>query len=263
MTPAQAPVEIRELVLEVAGSSGFEVGQSIGVIAPGDTAFGKKEHFRLYSIADIPEKLGGSERVKIAVKRVSYIDDYSGERYEGLASNYLCNLDVGEGLTVAGPYGTPFRLPAEKDANLILIGMGTGIAPFRAFVKLLYTREPDFKGAVRLFYGAKSGLELIYMNSELDDFTEYYDRETFEAFKALSPRPHWEDPIAWDGAIRSRGEEIWKMLLDHKTYVYVAGLEVVRDQLDKVFSSLAETPEAWKRRKAELEAGNRWVELLY
>lgn len=263
ITPPQASDEIRELVLDVEGMSGFEVGQSIGILAPGDGSFGKDEHLRLYSVADIPQKVDDGERIKIAVKRVSYIDEYSGERYDGLASHYLCDLDVGEAITVTGPYGSPYRLPKEKDANLILIGMGTGIAPFRAFVKLLYAREPDFQGAIRLFYGARSGLELIYMNSELDDFAQYYDRETFEAFKALSPRPHWEDPIAWDGAIKARGEEIWKMLLDYKTYVYVAGLEVVREQLDEVFSSIAESPEVWQRRKAELEAGHRWIELLY
>ncbi|NIV46676.1 MAG: ferredoxin-NADP reductase, partial [Gammaproteobacteria bacterium] len=59
------------------------------------------------------------------------------------------------------------------------------------------------------------------------------------AFKALSPRPHWADPIAWDQAIAERGDELWKMLGEPKTYVYVAGLEPMRDQLDTVFSELA------------------------
>lgn len=263
VTSSDAPAEVRELVLDVPGARGIEVGQSIGVIAPGEESFGNQEHLRLYSIADVPDSIEDGYRVKIAVKRVNYIDDYSGERYQGRASNFLCDLNEGSQLTVTGPYGSPFGLPLEDDANLILIGMGTGIAPFRAYVKLLYANRPNFRGAIRLFYGASSGLELFYMNDERDDFSQYLDKDTFQAFKALSPRPHFDDPIAWDGAIRERGEEIWRMLLDHKTYVYLAGQEHIRDELEKVFTEIADSPEKWQRRKAELIAGQRWVEVLY
>jgi ferredoxin--NADP+ reductase len=53
------------------------------------------------------------------------------------------------------------------------------------------------------------------------------------------------------------------MLGDPKTYVYVAGLEKMRDELDKLFAGLAGSEAKWQRRKAELMAGGRWVELLY
>ena len=39
----------------------------------------------------------------------------------------------------------------------------------------------------------------------------------------------------------ARGDELWKLLGDAKTYVYVAGLEKMRDELDKVFADLAGT----------------------
>ena len=45
--------------------------------------------------------------------------------------------------------------------------------------------------------------------------------------------------------------------------VYLAGLEEIRDQLDGVFARMAGSEEKWALRKAELEAGKRWVELLY
>jgi ferredoxin--NADP+ reductase len=101
------------------------------------------------------------------------------------------------------------------------------------------------------------------MNDKRDDFTQYYDDETFEAFKALSPRPAFADPIDWDKALEQRGDELWKKLGDPKTRVYVAGLENTLKQLDKIFAKLAGSEEKWTRRKAELKAGRRWVELLY
>ena len=265
ITPARSEEEVRELLLEVERPDfTCEIGQSVGVVAPGAAEFGKKEHFRLYSIADLPEVgPGGRPRIKLAVRRCSYIDDYSGERYPGVASNYLCDLRPGAELDLAGPFGLAFPVPEEHDANLILIGSGTGIAPFRALVKHIYRDVRDWRGLVWLLYGAKSGLELLYMNEERDDFAQYYDEETFRAFKALSPRPNWSDPIAWDQAIEERGEELWDLLGREKTYVYVAGLEKSIAGLDSVLARLAGSKEKWQQRKAELAAGKRWVELVY
>jgi ferredoxin--NADP+ reductase len=265
ITAKEAEAEVRELVLDIDRPDfPYKLGQSVGVLAPGSPDFGQEHHFRLYSVADLPASdEAGKPRIKICVRRCFYIDEYSGERYPGIASNFLCDLRAGDKLTLSGPYGLAFEVPEEHDANLILIGTGTGIAPFRAFVKHLYGEVPDWKGKVWLFYGARSGLELLYMNDKKDDFSQYYDEKTFEAFKALSPRPHWADPIAWDHAIAERGDELWQHLGAAKTYVYVAGLEKMREELDAVFTRLAGSEQKWKRRKAELQAGKRWVELLY
>jgi ferredoxin--NADP+ reductase len=265
ITPPRSEEEVRELVLEVERADlPYFPGQSVGVLAPGAPEFGKPDHFRLYSIADLLETSpSGLPRIKLAVRRCSYIDDYSGERYPGVASNYLCDLQPGADVTLAGPFGLAFPVPEEHDANLILIGSGTGIAPFRALVKHIYRDISDWSGLIWLLYGAKSGLELLYMNEEKDDFAQYYDEETFRAFKALSPRPNWSDPIAWDQAIEERGEELWDLLSRPKTYVYVAGLDKSIAGLDSVLARLAGSKEKWQRRKAELAAGNRWVELVY
>jgi len=257
ITSEAAEAEVREIVLEV-DRAGFDyrAGQSIGVLAPGSPDFGVEHHFRLYSVADLPERTAsGLPRIKICVRRCDYIDSFSGERYPGIASNWLCDLRPGDAITITGPYGLPFEVPEEPHAKLILIGTGTGIAPFRAFVKQLYRNVPQWKGRLWLFYGARSGLDLLYMNDRNDDLTQYYDEETFRAFQALSPRPNWADPIAWDHAIAERGDELWRMLGEPDTYVYVAGLEKMRRELDGVFSRLAGSPERWERRRAELVAG--------
>jgi ferredoxin--NADP+ reductase len=265
ITPERAEAEVREIVLDVERDElPYRVGQSIGVLAPGSKDFGTRHHFRLYSVADLPEASpSGAPRIKICVRRCSYIDAYNGEEYPGIASNYLCDLVPGDAITITGPYGLPFEVPAEPEAKLILIGTGTGIAPFRAFVKHLYRDVSTFRGRVWLFHGARSGLDLLYMNEGNNDLAQYYDRETFEAFRVLSPRPNWADPIAWDQAIAERADELWRMIGEPETYVYVAGLEKIRPELDRVFARLAGSPEKWERRRAELAAGGRWVELLY
>lgn len=256
--------EVRDIILEVDDPNiQFDVGQSVGVLVPGPHPYGNKYHFRLYSIADLPEKVGNKTRINICVRRCNYIDEFSGEEHRGIASNYLCDRREGEKITMAGPYGLPFEVPDDKSSDLLMIGMGTGIAPFRAFVKHIYKNIAGWEGKVRLFYGAKTGLELLYMNDQQDDFANYYDEETFKAFKALSPRPGWDDPIALDYAIEERAGEVWNMINSPKTHVYIAGQESIRGTLDKVFGRMAGSPEKWERKKAELVAGKRWAEVLY
>jgi len=265
LTEPGSVAEVRELVMEVENHEfDFKPGQSIGVLVQGPKEFGNALHFRLYTVADVAEPAAkGNPRVTIAVRRCNYIDDYSGEQYIGINSNYLCDRKPGDKIRITGPFGMPFKVPEDKHANLLLIGLGTGIAPFRALIKHIYKNVGDWKGKVRLLYGAHSGLELLYMNKKRDDFTNYYDEETFEAFKALSPRPNWADPIAWDYAIEDRADEIANLLSDERTYVYVAGQKRIHEALDTLFSNMTGSETGWAKRKAELIEQGRWVELLY
>ncbi|TRX49864.1 ferredoxin-NADP reductase [Fulvivirga sp. M361] len=263
LTPANTE-EVREILLEVKQPEfQCQVDQSFGVLVNTSGEFGKTTHHRLYSVADLPGKASGKTQITMLVKRCSYVDSFSGELYPGIGSNYLCDRKIGDEITITGPFDLPFAVPEDKNANLILIGMGTGIAPFRAFVKHIYTHEKDWKGKIRLFYGARSGLELLYLNEKDGDLINYYDETTFEAFHALSPRPHWADPIALDEVIEERAAEIIDMLSKSNVYVYVAGYEKIRDMLDKAFSNILDSKEKWLTRKAELVAGKKWAEVIY
>jgi len=269
ITPASSPEEVRELEfvlegeLELAGS-----GQILALQAPGSPEFGNEVHVRLYTIAEIrapqPET-AGQERthIKLLVRRCSYLDEYSGERFPGVASNYLCDLAPGDRVVFRGPFPLPFEVPRDHSADLILIGSGTGIAPFRALITHIYRDIPDWKGRIWLFYGARTGLELAYMNDLRDDLAQYYDLDTFRALEALSPRPDWGSPIDWGSSFDERSEELWEMLGSPKTHVYLAGLENMLAELDRVLSRIAGSEREWQRRKAELQAGERWVELVY
>jgi ferredoxin--NADP+ reductase len=264
----EANDEVRELTLEVQEHSfEYSVGQSVGVIVPGIAEIGYPHHFRLYTVADTYQTGdSGYPHLKLCIKRCNYIDEYSGELFQGVASNFLCDRLVGDSLNIKGPFGTPFPVPQDKSADLLLIGMGTGIAPFRAFIRHIYQDIGDWQGHIKLFYGAKTGLELIYMNDHQDDFSQYYDEQTFEAIKALSPRGNWDATGACtslDNAIQKRAEEVLNILNNNNGYIYVVGLKDIEDTLDRVFAKLLGSTQDWTKRKTELKAQERWIELIY
>jgi ferredoxin--NADP+ reductase len=104
---------------------------------------------------------------------------------------------------------------------------------------------------------------LLYLNDKDGDLTQYYDEETFEAFHALSPRPHWSDPIALDEVLEGQDKEILEMLDYSNTHVYVAGYDKILPMLNKAFAKIMGSEEKWEVRKAELIAGNKWAEVIY
>ena len=241
ITPPGDPVEVRHLELDVPEDRlEYLEGQSIGVLVPGPHEFGEPYHFRLYSIASPRNgEDGNAATLSICVRRCFYVDDVSGERYPGLASNYLCNAAPGDPIQIAGPYGSK--------ANLIMIGVGTGIAPFRAFVKHIYEVRGGWEGEVRLFYGAKTGTELLYMNDVRKDLSLYYDEKSFKAFEAISPRPHFDAPPDLEKLLRENSREVWDLVQKPDTYVYVAGLSDAATNFKKAMIAAAGSEEAWRR----------------
>lgn len=257
--------EVRHIVLSIADATFHHIeGQSIGVLVPGPHAFGNEHHMRLYSIASSRqgEDMSMTE-ISICVRRCFYIDEVSGERYPGVASNYLCDAKVGDEITIAGPYGRQFLPPRDSSANMLMIGVGTGIAPFRAFMKHIYDERKEWKGKVRLFYGAKTGMDLLYMNDRNNDLANYYTEDTFKAFEALSPRPHVDAPEDVESPLKENAQEVWEMIQDPKTFVYVSGLSRLEDTLDKTLSEMAGSRDAWLDKKRNMVAKGRWSTLFY
>lgn len=144
-----------------------------------------------------------------------------------------------------------------------MIGMGTGIAPFRGLVRQIYEQVGGWEGKVRLFYGARTGLEMLYMNDENADLANYYDQPTFKAFQAVSPKPHFDAPIALDRAIEQNAEEIWALLQSPDTYVFIAGTQAIADVVNHTLVGIAGSADAWYATRDGLVAGGRWAEVLY
>ncbi len=257
--------EVRHITLQVVDPAfQFVEGQSIGVVVPGPHPFGNPYHVRRYSIANartIP--LDSGIALDLLVRRCFYIDEVSGERYPGIASNYLCDAKPGAPLTITGPYLSPFRMPLDNRANLLMIGTGTGIAPFRAFAQLIYERRGDWKGQVRLYYGGRSGLDLMYTNDETSDLANYYDDKTFKAFRALGTRPLMSSSQALERGLSDNADEALHLIKEPTTHVFISGLGKIAAVFDKVMAERVGSSEDWKAIKKKMIDDGRWSELIY
>ncbi|MCP3866982.1 MAG: oxidoreductase [Gammaproteobacteria bacterium] len=264
ITGKNAEAEVRQLILNIPDPSFVYVeGQSIGILAPPPYDFGNDHHLRLYSIASTRKGEGNRTELAICVRRCFYIDEVSGEQYPGKCSNYLCDAGVGDKLQITGPYGRHFVVPRNNTTNMLMLGTGTGIAPFRAFIKHVFEEEEEWQGKIRLFYGARSGMDMLYMNDLNDDISHYYDEATFRAIEALSSRPAFDDPTALGNKLEENATEVWELIQDPKTHVYVAGLRKPAKALDTALSHIAGSKERWMRIKREIYQDGRWSEHLY
>ena len=231
----------------------FQVGHSIGVLISGPHAFGSRPHHRYYSIANANGEANSDEvDIQIIVRRCSYIDDVSGEEYPGIASHYLCDAKPGDPITLTGPYKSVFQVPSDKSSNLLMIGTGTGIAPFRAFTQHIHNTHGGWDGKVRLFYGDRNGLDLLYLNDVDKDLGNYYQEETFKAFQSVSDKYLMNDQEALELTLEDHAKEAWEMLQDPKTYVFLAGTYKAEDAFEKVIGEQAGSEEQWATFKQKL-----------
>lgn len=141
--------EIIDVLLEYAGAR-FTPGEFVAVLS--------KLNPRLYSIASSPKVHEGE--VHLTVARVEY--ESNGRTRKGVCSTYLADRIRGVGKV--GVFLQParhFKLPEESARPVIMVGPGTGIAPFRAFLEeRRCTKAP---GRNWLFFGNPcSGTDYLY-----------------------------------------------------------------------------------------------------
>lgn len=105
---------------------------------------------RLYSISSSQSAVG--DEVHITVSRVRYTN--KGRERSGAASNYLASLVEPDSVVPIFIEKNPaFKLPENEETPVILVGAGTGVAPFRAFLQ--HREANNLKGKSWLFFGER------------------------------------------------------------------------------------------------------------
>ena len=240
LTPADHD-EVRHIVLDVDGLGlGYREGQSLGILAPGIDSPGRRHKPWLYPIASTRRGDDGRGRtVSLCVKRRVDRDPATSLLDRAVTSHYLCDLEPGATVAVTGPAGKTFLLPDDPASNLILVATGTGIAPFRAFLRRIYLERPEWTiPVVNLFFGTRTVAECLY-REELESFLDYPGFHLTTAFSREHTTQQGRRLYVQDRIAEQMGS-LWDLLEREDTYLYISGLWTMAHGVDALLAARAE-----------------------
>lgn len=200
-------------------------GQSIAIVPPGVDAHGRAHHARQYSIASPRNgERPGYNNASLTVKRV--LEDHQGRPVRGVASNYLCDLKVGDTVQVIGPFGASFLMPNHPKSHIVMICTGTGSAPMRAMTEWRRRLRSAGKfegGKLMLFFGARSQQELPYFGPLQSLPKDFIDTHFAFSRTPGAPKRYVQD------AMRERAADLLPLLTDPNAYFFVCGLKAMEE----------------------------------
>ncbi len=214
---------------------------------------------RLYSISSSP--LAFPDQVHLTVATVRF--QAGGRARGGVASTWLCDwLDAGDPAPVYLQRNPRFRLPADPGTPIIMIGPGTGIAPFRAF--LHHRRAQGFTTPSWLFFGDRRARCDFLYRSELESLLKR--RELTRLDLAFSRDQ--ADKMYVQQRMLESGRELWSWIADGAT-IYVCGdAERMAKDVDAALQTIIARHGRRSAAKAQLElrelaAAGRYVRDVY
>ena len=261
--------DLKHTVLDIRGTGyRFMEGQSAGVIPPGQREDGRPHKLRLYSIASARSGDDGNfETVSLCTKRVFEPHwENPNEMFRGVASNHICDLKPGDRIKLTGPVGKHFTLPLDETYNLILIGAGTGVAPFRSFLKYIYEVHPGWKGQIRLYYGVKTQNELMYMNAVNNDLGDLEKHSNFRVHVARSRQDKNPDgtKVYCQHRLLAHAADTWELVKGGNCAIYICGLKGMETGIDEAMTAIAAQHGAeWSSLRDELKLAGKYNVEVY
>lgn len=234
VTKSGTSSDVHHIILDF-GTVPFPVleGQSIGIIPPGTDAQGRPHAMRLYSICSARDgERPNTNNLALTVKRVAEPRP-DGSIFRGIASNYVCDLKLGDTVQVVGPFGATFLMPDDPETDIIMICTGTGAAPFRAFTERRRRLTSAGRGRLYLFFGARTPQELPYFGPLQKVPASVMDQELVYSRLPGAPKEYVQHRMV------TRAADLAALLRKDTTHVYVCGLKGLEEGVDDAFHQIS------------------------
>jgi sulfite reductase (NADPH) flavoprotein alpha-component len=167
---------------------------------------------RLYSISSSPKAT--SREVHITVSTVRYACEDRSRK--GVCSTFLADFTGDATVPIFVQKSANFRPPANSDTPMVMVGPGTGIAPFRAFLQERHARKDT--GRNWLFFGEQHIATDFYYRDEI----ESWQKEGFLTKLDLAFSRDQAEKIYVQDRMREQGAELWAWL-ESGAHFYVCG----------------------------------------
>ncbi|HEV3249511.1 MAG TPA: sulfite reductase, partial [Puia sp.] len=209
---------------------------------------------RLYSISSSLETVDGEVHLTVARDKFSIEEEL---KY-GLCSDHLCRLKVGSEIDFYIHHNDQFRLP-EDSKDVIMVGPGTGIAPFRAF--LSERESAGASGRNWLFFGDQHFTTDFLYQTELQQWKE---GGVLYSLDVAFSRDQ-EEKIYVQDKIRQRAAEFFQWLENGAT-LYVCGAKKMSEDVEKTIIDLIKKSGAGDDAESyinELKTEGRYLKDVY
>ncbi len=219
----------------------------------------KKLQPRLYSIASSPK--AHPDEVHLCVGIVRY--DSHGRKRGGICSTYLGDrLSANSKPGVFVHHNSAFRLPADGNVPVIMVGPGTGIAPFRAFLE--ERKATGAKGKNWLFFGNPYAKTDFLYQDELEAFQKDGTLSRMD----LAWSRDQKEKIYVQNLMLKQGAEMWKWLQEGAAFYVCGDASRMAKDVDAALLSIAQehgklSEEAAAAYIAQLKKDKRYLRDVY
>ena len=219
----------------------------------------KKLQPRLYSIASSPKAHPGEVHLCVGIVRY----DSHGRKRGGICSTYLGDrLNANSKPGVYVHHNPAFRLPSDGNVPVIMVGPGTGIAPFRAFLE--ERKATGAKGKNWLFFGNPYAKTDFLYSNELEAF----EKDGMLSRMDLAWSRDQKEKIYVQNLMLKQGSEMWKWLQEGAAFYVCGDASRMAKDVDAALLSIAKehgklSEEAAAAYIAQLKKDKRYLRDVY
>lgn len=218
---------------------------------------------RYYTIASSSKVHPQHIHVVLSVVQEKLAD---GRTLMGVASNFLASLRPGKDTVPVHIRPSTFRLPRNSDTPIIMVGPGTGVAPFRGFMQeLTHLRRIGSKvGDALLFFGCRHSEQDWIYHDEMQTAANDGVVQLVLAFSRQNP----DRKVYVQHRLSEHADQIWQLLSQRNAYFYVCGATSmgrdVRDAISSIFVQQGgKSAEEAQKLLKQLQGSGRYIQELW